>query len=324
MSLGIAGLPELRACSLPRNGGGSKGGGGERRPGMPAWQQAERHHCPSSVNAPRLTPSCAGLTPMLSWPRRASARSAAPAATAASRPGTWRRAWEPPASCRQGHDPGWHVDCCRQGRLREARLKESAWSRHWLWVLPSPWPAHAAPAAAAPSLPQTLHASTASCHPLLLPPAAPQAAEAAQPSLKAMLQHPGFTGTLLVPSDAAFDAALARFRERQAPRLHPLGRKHALSRSVQHALLHQRSRRPGQPRRHPPPAWIHPLSNALPPCPPPHPRRGPAADPRRPAGAAQVPHPAARAGAPRPVDQPLPVAGAQAVHPERRTPDPQL
>ncbi|KAL4426862.1 hypothetical protein ABPG77_006648 [Micractinium sp. CCAP 211/92] len=39
-----------------------------------------------------------------------------------------------------------------------------------------------------------------------------QAAEVAQPSLKAMLQHPGFTGTLLVPTDAAWDAALARFQ----------------------------------------------------------------------------------------------------------------
>lgn len=35
--------------------------------------------------------------------------------------------------------------------------------------------------------------------------------EATQPSLKELLQHPGFAATLLVPSNAAFDAALAKY-----------------------------------------------------------------------------------------------------------------
>jgi len=38
-----------------------------------------------------------------------------------------------------------------------------------------------------------------------------QALDVAQPSLLDLLSHPGYMGTLLVPTDAAFDAALARY-----------------------------------------------------------------------------------------------------------------
>lgn len=38
-----------------------------------------------------------------------------------------------------------------------------------------------------------------------------QALEAAQPSLKDALSHPGYTNTILVPTDAAWDAALAKY-----------------------------------------------------------------------------------------------------------------
>ncbi|PSC73937.1 Beta-Ig-H3 fasciclin [Micractinium conductrix] len=41
---------------------------------------------------------------------------------------------------------------------------------------------------------------------------APQAVEASQPGLAGLLAHPGYTATLLVPTDAAFDAALARYQ----------------------------------------------------------------------------------------------------------------
>lgn len=41
-----------------------------------------------------------------------------------------------------------------------------------------------------------------------------QAANASSPGLTDLLMHPGWTGTLLAPTDAAFDAALAQYRER--------------------------------------------------------------------------------------------------------------
>lgn len=44
-------------------------------------------------------------------------------------------------------------------------------------------------------------------------PPGPQALEATQPSLKDLLSHPGYTATLLVPTDDAFDAALAKYGE---------------------------------------------------------------------------------------------------------------
>jgi hypothetical protein len=38
-----------------------------------------------------------------------------------------------------------------------------------------------------------------------------QAANASSPGLTQLLMQPGFTGTLLVPTDAAFDAALLHY-----------------------------------------------------------------------------------------------------------------
>lgn len=111
-----------------------------------------------------------------------------------------------------------------------------------------------------------LHPRTAGMHRLASANLLPQAAEVAQPSLKAMLQHPGFTGTLLVPTDAAWDAALARFRERNTISCHAKSPPELLDGA---ARLQSHLCCPGQPcMRSPLPSsrWLH-----LPSCCP-HPR----------------------------------------------------
>lgn len=63
-------------------------------------------------------------------------------------------------------------------------------------------------------LPLQRLACAPACLLLFCPPL--QAANATSPGLTDLLTHPGWTGTLLVPTDAAFDAALAQYREQPA------------------------------------------------------------------------------------------------------------